>query len=427
MRKILLMSSALVANVLLSSGTEAACIQTPNCTTLGYTSTTACEGGLKCPWGNAWFCNIGSGTGGNSGNIAACHVGAVLNSDKSCTEGQELGKVPIGIIVYADGKGHGQAIALESIEIKESYNLCSELSIADYYKTFSNCTTGDDGRKTCYYPATISDFQIYPACTRRESADIIYIEGTGRTEYANLEEASIDFDSKALTDNVLNSKDKYLQYITNLKKEFETSEKNIQESFQGYATEDFTISSPDSEEDWKKANIVERKIVENFSFISEDVAPYMINAAEKVRQYKTTGTNAGDWHLPAPGLFNSIKVYADQIKAGYKALNRSMPKFYTTGFTLKDTIEDYQIYVPNLTKPVTATPPKYNQDKVSVHSSTYISDLKYVVPDSRYISVKAADTSIYYSENGLYGTFSMPYNNYGRAPRTLTIYPVIYF
>ena len=136
MRKILLMSSALVANVLLSSGTEAACIQTPNCTTLGYTSTTACEGGLKCPWGNAWFCNIGSGTGGNSGNIAACHVGAVLNSDKSCTEGQELGKVPIGIIVYADGKGHGQAIALESIKIEESKNLCSGLSIADYYKTY---------------------------------------------------------------------------------------------------------------------------------------------------------------------------------------------------------------------------------------------------------------------------------------------------
>ena len=418
MRKILLMSSALVANVLLSSGTEAACIQTPNCTTLGYTSTTACEGGLKCPWGNAWFCNIGSGTGGNSGNIAACHVGAVLNSDKSCTEGQELGKVPIGIIVYADGKGHGQAIALESIEIEVSENLCSELSIAHYYETFSSCDT-DNGVTTCHYPATISGFKIHPKCREKKSTDFIYIEGTGITEYANLEEASIDFDSKALTDNVLNSKDKYLQYITNLKKEFETQEKIIQESFQGYATEDFTMSN-NSEEEWKKANIVEKKFVENFSYISEDVAPYMINAAEKVRQYKTTGTNAGDWHLPAPGLFNSIKVYADQISAGYKALNKSMPKFYTTGFTLKDTIEDETIYVPNLTKPVTATPPKYNQDKVSVHG-TYNSDFEYVVPDSRYISVKTVDTSIYYSEGGLYGTYSWDYT------RSLYIYPVIYF
>ena len=426
MRKILLMSSALVANVLLSSGTEAACIQTPNCTTLGYTSTTACEGGLKCPWGNAWFCNIGSGTGGNSGNIAACHVGAILNSDKSCTEGQELGKVPIGIIVYADGKGHGQAIALESIKIEESEKLCSELSIARYDNHYSSCYIGDDGYKRCHYPKTISDLEIYPNCRSKESSiDRIYIEGTGITEYANLEEASIDFDSKALTDKVLNNKDKYLQSLkTNLKKAFETSEKNIQESFQGYATEDLTLSDI-NEEEWKEANIVEKKFVENFSFISEDVAPQMINAAEKVRQYKTTGTNAGDWHLPAPGLFNSIKVYADQIKAGYKALNDGMPKFYTTGFTLKDTIEDETIYVPNLTKPVTATPPNFNQDKNDISNSTgsdYSDGWSTIVEvDNKIQQVKAVDTSIYYSENGLYGTSSKGYTD------TLYIYPVIYF
>ena len=425
MRKFLLYSSALVAFTM-SGTTEAACIQTPNCTTLGYTSTTACEGGLKCPWGNAWFCNIGSGTGGNSGNIAACHVGAVLNSDKSCTEGQELGKVPIGIIVYADGKGHGQAIALESIEIEESKNLCSELSIARYDKHYSSCFTDDDGDFKCYYPVTISGLEIYPKCTANEgySADRIYTEGTGITEYANLEEASIDFDSKALTDNVLNSKDKYLQSLkTNLKKEFETLEKNIQESFQGYATEDFTIRSPDSEEDWKKANIVEKKFVENFSYFSEDVAPQMINAAEKVRQYKTTGTNAGDWHLPAPGLFNSIKVYADQIEAGYKALNRSMPKFETTGFTLKDTIEDKTIFVPGLTKPVTATPPNFNQDNIRNSITSDYSDGWSITAEvyTENQQVKVVDTSIYYSGSGLYGTYSKDYT------QTLTIYPVIYF
>ena len=365
MKQYLLLTSALA--VLGLSGTaEAACIQTPNCTTLGYTSTTACEGGLKCPWGNAWFCNIGSGTGGNSGNIAACHVGAVLNSDKSCTEGQELGKVPIGIIVYADGTGHGQAIALESISTKSSIEICNGISVARYDTHYSSCTTDDEGNLRCHFPVTISGLEIYPKCSDVKTVNLsaINIEDTEITEYANLEEASADFDSKALTDNVLNNKDKYLQSLkTNLKKAFETLEKNIQESFQGYATKDFTLDDK-SEEQWKKANIVEKKFVENFSYISEDVAPQMINAAEKVRQYKTTGTNAGDWHLPAPGLFNSIKVYADQIEAGYKALNKSMPTtFDTTGFTLKDTIEDKTIYVPNLTKPVTAVPPNFNQDK----------------------------------------------------------------
>ena len=62
MRKFLLYSSALVVSGLLSSTAEAGCIQTPSCSSLGYTSTTACEGGLKCPWGNAWFCNVGGGS-----------------------------------------------------------------------------------------------------------------------------------------------------------------------------------------------------------------------------------------------------------------------------------------------------------------------------------------------------------------------------
>ena len=54
MQKFLLYSSALV---LLSGGeANAACIQTPSCSSLGYDSSTACDGGIKCPFGNAWNC-----------------------------------------------------------------------------------------------------------------------------------------------------------------------------------------------------------------------------------------------------------------------------------------------------------------------------------------------------------------------------------
>ena len=35
---------------------EAACIQTPTCSSLGYTSTSSCTGGTKCPFGNYWNC-----------------------------------------------------------------------------------------------------------------------------------------------------------------------------------------------------------------------------------------------------------------------------------------------------------------------------------------------------------------------------------
>ena len=54
MKQYLFLTSALV---LLSSGAvEAACIQTPSCSSLGYASSQSCTGGVKCPFGNAWNC-----------------------------------------------------------------------------------------------------------------------------------------------------------------------------------------------------------------------------------------------------------------------------------------------------------------------------------------------------------------------------------
>ena len=56
MRKFLLYSSALVLGF--SGAAEAACIQTPSCSSLGYTSSSSCTGGVKCPFGNAWNCSV---------------------------------------------------------------------------------------------------------------------------------------------------------------------------------------------------------------------------------------------------------------------------------------------------------------------------------------------------------------------------------
>ena len=59
MQKFLLYSSALVV---LSGVAEAACIQTPTCSSLGYTSSQSCSGGIKCPFGNAWNCTAANNT-----------------------------------------------------------------------------------------------------------------------------------------------------------------------------------------------------------------------------------------------------------------------------------------------------------------------------------------------------------------------------
>ena len=93
MRKFLLMSSALVV---LSGTAGAGCIQTPSCSSLGYSYSTACEGGLKCPWGNAWFCNVGGGE--SKPDYSNCKIGDILYSDMTCNSNMIASKTPIGVI-----------------------------------------------------------------------------------------------------------------------------------------------------------------------------------------------------------------------------------------------------------------------------------------------------------------------------------------
>ena len=114
MRKILLMSSALA---LLSGTAEAACIQTPSCSSLGYTSSSSCSGGVKCPFGNAWNCSINDiktefnnkitelettikkvQQGSNNENKVNCKVGDILYDDFSCNENVVYTKEPIGVV-----------------------------------------------------------------------------------------------------------------------------------------------------------------------------------------------------------------------------------------------------------------------------------------------------------------------------------------
>ena len=150
MRKILLMSSALVVSGLLSGVADAACIQTPTCSSLGYTSSSSCTGGTKCPFGNAWNCtgpnntteiknikneitniknritklenNSGSGSGTGSGSGAGgysqacsgCQVGDLYNGS-SCYSFLLITTVG-GYFVYEKENGKCKAMSLKESE-----------------------------------------------------------------------------------------------------------------------------------------------------------------------------------------------------------------------------------------------------------------------------------------------------------------------
>ena len=144
MRKILLYSSALVVSGLLSGVAEAACIQTPSCSSLGYTSSQSCNGGIKCPFGNAWNCTASDlstqiteltnkiteqtnkiteitnkittieekiVTIENGASSSNCILGDILYSDKSCDANVVVSKKPIGVVF---DRANRLAIALDT-------------------------------------------------------------------------------------------------------------------------------------------------------------------------------------------------------------------------------------------------------------------------------------------------------------------------
>ena len=113
MRKFLLYSSAL-AVFGLSGAAEAACIQTPSCSSLGYTSSSSCSGGTKCPFGNAWNCTASENKTELTNKItelekqlteikrhinsSSCQVGNILYSDFTCNSYVVANKTPIGVV-----------------------------------------------------------------------------------------------------------------------------------------------------------------------------------------------------------------------------------------------------------------------------------------------------------------------------------------
>ncbi len=144
------------------------CVPTPTCSTLGYTSSTACDSGIKCPFGEAWNCSTNDIKTEITEKITeltnkiteqtnkiteieqkvedletpkeVCYIGSILYSDKSCSSNLMLGKTPIGIVVYIDGTGGGQALALKSIGDYEWGGYGTDISTLPNYSSASSAS-----------------------------------------------------------------------------------------------------------------------------------------------------------------------------------------------------------------------------------------------------------------------------------------------
>ena len=173
MRKFLLYSSALVLG--LSGGVaEAACIQTPSCSSLGYTSSSSCSGGTKCPFGNYWNCDAINKINSLNSQItnltnkiteqtntitnletqiteikkevstAHCLVGDILFSDMTCNSNYVPGKTAIGVVFDYSGK---LAIGLEQSHQYWSYPDYLDVPGVDNISDSILAITDWDGKK----------------------------------------------------------------------------------------------------------------------------------------------------------------------------------------------------------------------------------------------------------------------------------------
>ena len=118
MRRIFLMSSVLfVAPFTFGEMGEASaqCVATQDCASLGYTEASCPNGGIKCPFGNTWSCKREKENVSDDPKDIQCYnnccIGYIYHSDGSCSKMPNTAKVPLGVVVLLDGKGHRQAIA----------------------------------------------------------------------------------------------------------------------------------------------------------------------------------------------------------------------------------------------------------------------------------------------------------------------------
>ncbi len=155
----------------------AQCAET-DCNTLGYDSTTACDNGIKCPFGEYWACPEpakpeGAVLGQCTGYAKNCKIADILYTDGTCSADVVSGKTPVGVVVYIGGDGCGQALALgglgdliwstEVVDIPDLANygsdLASDFASCKNTKTvidYSSKQYGDSASE--YYPAF---WQVY--------------------------------------------------------------------------------------------------------------------------------------------------------------------------------------------------------------------------------------------------------------------------
>ena len=145
MRKFTLLTSVLLTAPFAVGNVSAQCVATQDCASLGYTETSCENGGIKCPFGNAWACKASSGTGRDNPD---CTYGAIYYSDGTCVKEFIPEKTAIGVVVYdennekwimaLDSADYDVKWSTEEIDVPEITNYFNEKDAVNDLKSCEN-------------------------------------------------------------------------------------------------------------------------------------------------------------------------------------------------------------------------------------------------------------------------------------------------
>ena len=136
MKKFALLTSVLLTAPFSMSNVSAQCVASQDCASLGYTETSCENGGIKCPFGNAWACPQSGG----------CTYGSVYYSDGTCINKYIADKTPIGVIAY-DEDGEKWIVALEDTPTAEVWSI-EEIDVSEI-ENYTTKETVINDMKSC--------------------------------------------------------------------------------------------------------------------------------------------------------------------------------------------------------------------------------------------------------------------------------------
>ncbi len=152
------------------------CKPTQDCRALGYKEAPCPEQGVKCPFGETWYCPLrckdgqvwkdGKCTdvlGSCSGAAKNCKIGQILNSDASCSDNKVSGKTPIGVVIYISSEGCGWAMTAKSVSFDIQWSTGYTETGIDKIKDWQTAIQNFDACENTQKITAQGDEKIFPA------------------------------------------------------------------------------------------------------------------------------------------------------------------------------------------------------------------------------------------------------------------------